>query len=102
ARQVARRTELRYVVVDGAQAFCHVPVDLSGGWCDLFLTGCHKWPGAYHPLGLGFCGRRRHLSALRVRLIGETHEDPLLSLLTGFETGRRSRSGETVNVGPLF
>lgn len=63
-RRIERRTEPRFVGIDGAQAFGHVPIDLSGGWCDLLLTGCHKGLGAYHTLGHGFCGRTRAVGPL--------------------------------------
>ncbi|MDQ3332948.1 MAG: aminotransferase class V-fold PLP-dependent enzyme [Planctomycetota bacterium] len=100
-RRIERRTELRFVVIDGAQAFGHVPLDLSGTWCDLLLGGCHKWLGAYHPLGLGFCGRPRAAGplgdALR-SLKGADGDDPLLSFLED----QPEASGETVNVGTLF
>src|SRR5579885_938746 len=57
--RAARATSaVRFVVVDGAQAFCHVPVHLDEGCCDLYLAGCHKWLGACHPLGIAVLGRR--------------------------------------------
>lgn len=100
---VNSRVPLRFVAVDGAQAFAHVPVDLSGNWCDLFLAGCHKWVGAYHPLGIGFCGRPSSYPLITdaARAVCDL-DDPLLSLLAAMKTGRADRGGETVNVGPLF
>ncbi|MBA3312943.1 MAG: aminotransferase class V-fold PLP-dependent enzyme [Planctomycetaceae bacterium] len=105
-RTAERVSEVRFVVIDGAQAFCHIPVDLSGGWCDLFLAGCHKWLGAYHPLGLAFCGRNSSADAIRTAALRPHYDggtdDPLLSLLAAFETGELEGFGETVNTGPLF
>ncbi len=43
-----------FVVVDGSQAFGHVPLNLVHAPCDLYLTGCHKWLGSHLPLGIGF------------------------------------------------
>ncbi|HEX4614248.1 MAG TPA: aminotransferase class V-fold PLP-dependent enzyme [Urbifossiella sp.] len=45
-----------FVVVDGAQEFCHTPGRLGAEYCDLYLAGSHKWLGAHHPMGLGFYG----------------------------------------------
>src|SRR5207245_2853810 len=42
-RSLEGAREPRFVVVDGAQEFCHVPLDLRNDYCDLYLAGCHKW-----------------------------------------------------------
>src|SRR5262249_37754229 len=47
----------QFVVVDGAQAFCHTITDLNHARFDLYLAGSHKWLHAYHPLGLAFYGK---------------------------------------------
>lgn len=102
-RKIAQHTRrFRFVVIDGAQTLGHMPISLSDEWCDLFIAGCHKWLGAYHPLGLGFCGRVRAADPL-TRAVAQLRragiDDPLLSLLN---TEHRVRFGETVNVGPMF
>ena len=40
---IGRRAELRFVVIDGAQALAHVPLELNRDYGDLLLAGCHKW-----------------------------------------------------------
>lgn len=66
--RIVRRLEAAhrvwFVVVDGAQEFCHTSGRLETEYCDLYLTGCHKWLGAYHPMGLGYYGRLRSRRAL--------------------------------------
>jgi selenocysteine lyase/cysteine desulfurase len=57
--EIERSAEVRFVVVDGAQDFCHVGSDLSGDCADLYLAGSHKWLGGYNPLGLAFYGKSR-------------------------------------------
>ena len=64
-RSIEQRAELRFVVVDGAQAFGHAPLELSEHDCDFFIAGCHKWLGAYQPMGLGFYGRPRSVGICR-------------------------------------
>ncbi len=96
----------RFVVVDGAQDFCHVGMDVSPNCCDLYLAGSHKWLGGYHPLGIGFYGRRRTrgMIARMLRKALETLriEDPLLRFVERLETGVGFDSGETVNLTALF
>lgn len=105
-QEIRRRAELRFVVVDGAQAFCHVPLNLAGGFCDLCIAGCHKWLRAYHPMGLGFFGHQRsqgYIEATLARLIESGQlDDPLLGFSEELQHGRTYPFGETVNLAPLF
>lgn len=96
----------RFTVVDGAQAVNHVPLGLAAGYCDLLLTGCHKWLRAYHPLGLAFCCREASEN-----LVLQTYtemrrrrelDDPLLAFSSQLETGEREYFSETVNLVPMF
>lgn len=105
-REIRRRAELRFVVVDGAQTLGHVPLQLAENDYDFFIAGCHKWLGAHHPLGLGFFGNpatadfirqsAEHLVAHRMI------DDPLLRFGYELEGLHGSRYGETVNVSPLL
>jgi hypothetical protein len=107
--RIVRRLEAShrvwFVVVDGAQEFCHTPGRLETGYCDLYLAGCHKWLGAHHPTGLGFYGRprsRREIDAVVANMTeaGEL-DDPLLRFSAQLETGAHGAM-ETVNLMPLF
>lgn len=105
-RAIRQQAELRFVVVDGAQAFCHVPMRLIGQYCDFFICGCHKWLGAYHPLGLGFYGHPRSASYIeqttqRLQRCGAV-DDPLMQFLCELNGKALNRYGETVNLAPLF
>ncbi len=97
---------VRFVVIDGAQDFCHTSVDLRSEYCDLYLAGCHKWLGAYHPMGLGFYGRPRSkemIETVLVRLLDSgVIDDPLLRFSTELELGAPDRWTETVSLGSLF
>ena len=107
---VVRRLEathtVRAVVVDGAQEFCHLEPALAAGYCDLYLAGCHKWLGGYHPLGIAFYGRERSRDRVETILAhmmacGDL-DDPLLRFSSQLEAGAREAAGETVNLAPLF
>jgi hypothetical protein len=98
--------EPRFVVVDGAQEFCHVPAELRNDYCDLYLAGCHKWLQAYLPMGLAFFGRKRSRFAIEGRLnqllaAGEL-DDPLLRFSTQIELDALDGCTETVSLGCLF
>jgi len=94
-------------VIDGAQDFCHVQTDLRDDCCDLYLAGCHKWLGAYQPLGLAFYGRRRSQGLIETVLAESLEsadlDDPMLSFV---EQHCRHDSGqihgETINLSSLF
>ncbi|AMV24210.1 Aminotransferase class-V [Gemmata sp. SH-PL17] len=107
--RIVRRLEAAhrvwFVVVDGTQEFCHVPGRLETEYCDLYLTGCHKWLGAHYPMGLGFYGRSRSRSAVdtagtRMAATGDL-DDPLLRFVAQLETGEFGAI-ETLNLTPLF
>jgi len=105
--RAARATSaVRFVVVDGAQAFCHVPVHLDEGCCDLYLAGCHKWLGACHPLGIAVLGRRESRAfieaAAAVLVRRGVLDDPLLRFSYQLEAGLLDGTTETVGLAPLF
>jgi hypothetical protein len=105
-RTLRHQAELRFVVVDGAQAIGHIPLTLTDCHCDVFLAGCHKWLRAYKPLGMLFCGSSPsavdvdpmvHTSVAKRRL-----DDPLLQFTMQLERRQLSRYGETVSLLPLL
>jgi selenocysteine lyase/cysteine desulfurase len=105
-RAVEASGEVWFTVIDGAQDFCHVSSDLRNEYCDLYLTGCHKWLRAYHPMGLGFYGRRRSRSVVETVLMhllrtGEL-DDPLLKFSGQLESDAPAGTVETVNLAALF
>ncbi len=99
------RSLARYIVADASQAFGHLPPGDDLAPCDLVITGCHKWPGVFLPLGVASC-RRAAFDEVET-LAGDMtarHEldDPLLSFLSGIDGGRPRSFGETVNLTSLF
>lgn len=98
--------DLRFVVVDGAQALNHIPLSLAKNVCDLFLTGCHKWLGAYNPLGVMSYGNPRsatHIDRMvRASLATGRADDPLLRFTEEISQRRSTRYGETAALLSLF
>lgn len=87
-------------VIDGAQEFAHLPVDLSRTPCDLYIAGCHKWLGAYQPLGIGVLPNPKTATDIRAALSSPGVDDPLLRFLNGLDE-ESSPAVETVNLTPL-
>ena len=104
--RIRQESELRFVVVDGAQAINHVPLDLDADYCDFMVAGCHKWVGSSTPLGVGFFGRRQSRQGIGKSINRwmnrGTLKDPLLTFSRELQTGRGSRFGETVAISPLL
>ncbi|RIK77025.1 MAG: hypothetical protein DCC68_18225 [Planctomycetota bacterium] len=98
--------DVRLAVVDGSQAIAHVTECLQISTCDLYLAGCHKWLGAYQPLGIAFLGRaaswplieRQMQRAIRSGSV----DDPLLRFSNQLMNGMSDNIGETANVASLF
>ena len=98
--------EPRFVVIDGAQEFCHVSADLRNDYCDLYMAGCHKWLQAYHPMGLAFYGRRRSRFVIET-ILGQLLsagdlDDPLLRFSAQLESGTLDGGTETVTLACMF
>jgi len=105
-QEVRSRRPPRLTVVDGAQDFCHVYPDLRHECCDLYLAGCHKWLGAYFPMGLAFYGRRRSQTVIETVLDQMVQDgdldDPLLKFSKQLERNALDGYTETLNLSPLF
>ena len=102
---VGRRHEIRFTVVDGAQALGHIPLQLADNTCDMFLAGVHKWLRAYHPMGIAYYGHPRSASRIGVSLehylADRCIDDPLLQLTEQLEHYQTTGYGETVGLLPL-
>jgi hypothetical protein len=105
-RSIRERTDLRFCVVDGAQAIGHAPASISDQDCDLFLAGCHKWIGAYQPLRLAIapnrCTQPVIVEAFRRLMRNGELQDSLLSFTEQLDSGTLDGISETTNLTPLF
>lgn len=88
------------ILVDGAQAFAHVPIRESLNACDCYIIGCHKWLGAHLPLGVAFCPCSTTSNGFSCAL--SKADDPLLAYTCGLDAGDNKQFGETVNLTPLL
>ncbi|HLN33193.1 MAG TPA: aminotransferase class V-fold PLP-dependent enzyme [Gemmataceae bacterium] len=105
-RAIEATSEVRLIVIDGAQDFCHASSDLRNEYSDLYLAGSHKWLKAHHPMGVAFYGKRRSSSFIETGLdhllaTGEL-DDPLLRFSRQLETCSLDGTSETVSLASLF
>ncbi len=98
--------ELRFCVVDAAQAFENVPLGLDAGYCDFMIAGCHKWLCAHTPMGVGFFGRHSSQQSLSEALArwlqSGAVDDPLLVFSNELVTGLANPFGETAPILPML
>ena len=104
--RIRTESELRFVVVDGAQAINHVPLRLASDYSDFLLAGCHKWLQSFTPMGVGFFGRPRTVDYIQSSLARWQKrgivDDPLLAFSGELESKSMGRFGESVAVSPLI
>lgn len=104
--RIRKTREIQFVLVDAAQAFCHVPLDDSISVADFVVFGSHKWMRAGQPMGIGLFGNRstQQLISKTLRQISETGSDldPLLQFTEQLDGGSFNGHSETVNLTPLF
>ena len=96
----------QFVLIDAAQAFCHVPIDESVAVADFVVTGCHKWMRAGQPMGIGLFGQHhsRPLITDTLHKLSNTGSDldPLLQFTEQIAGSVLNGHSETVNLSPLF
>ena len=93
----------RFVVIDGAQALGHTPVDLSNADFDLLITGSQKWLRGNLPLGMAVCCRQESADFIADMATHSNRiRDPLFVFTQELDSSRYSRFGETAIVTPLF
>ncbi len=105
-RRIRQQAELRFVVVDGAQAIGHVPLRLQANYCDFLLAGSHKWLRAFFTMGIGFFGNPSSRDYISDSLRRWSHagivDDPLLAFSDELASGVERSFGETVQIAPLL
>ena len=104
--RIEQVAELKFCMIDAAQAFCQIPLSDAIACADFVITGSHKWLGAYLPLGIGLFGHSRSRKLIQRQLVHDceqtTQADPLLRFTNNLTCGTLARYSETVNIAPLF
>ncbi len=102
-RSIRSRRELRFVVIDGAQAVGHLDWLSFHDDYDMFIGGVHKWLRAYMPMGFALYGRRQTREMIdRAAAKQSGVSDPLLRFSRELEGQHSSGFLETTNICPMF
>lgn len=101
-RRIREHSELRFCLVDAAQAFCHVPLNDVVEVADYIVAGTHKWMGAYLPMSLGLYGHSRSREMIEHITADLIETDPLMEFMAQIEGQNPTGGSETVNLSPLF
>src|SRR5262249_2615603 len=95
-------SQTKYIILDAAQEFAHVPTDLSAIPCDFYFTGTHKWLGAHQPLAIALLPNEKTARDV-LQLIKQVQiAESLISFLFQLYHHCASPLLETVNLAPLF
>ena len=104
--RIRQTSQIQFVLVDAAQAFCQLPIEESVAVADFVVTGGHKWMRAGQPMGIGLFGQHqsRSLISNSLRKISciSGDIDPLLQFTEQLDGSVLNGHSETVNLAPLF
>jgi len=104
--RIRQHDQLRFVVLDIAQAVNHVPIEADKNYFDFAIGGTHKWFRSFLPLGFALSGNPRtcdFVSATVSRWVEKRLiDDPLLRLVHSLEHLDETKFGETVDATPLI
>jgi hypothetical protein len=100
------KQEVRFVLVDAAQAIGHTDLSEIAGVADFIVAGTHKWVGSYIPLGVGIAlnpSSQQWIANFLKAAIGINGAgDSLSHMLHSVDNRCDSRFPETVNLGGLI
>jgi hypothetical protein len=98
--------EVRFVLVDAAQALGHTDLSEIVGLADFIVAGTHKWVRSYIPLGVGVAtnpSSQQWIANFMNSAIGTNGAgDSLSHMLHSIDQCRDTRFPETVNLAGLF
>ncbi len=103
--QIRRRSELNFILIDAAQAICHIPLNDCLDVADFVVAGSHKWMQAYLPTGIGFFPCHGHDMSDRQPWLWDSTDslqDPLLCFTEHVHAGKLNGYSETVNIANLI
>jgi len=104
--RIRQVSQIQFVLVDAAQAFCHVSLDNSIPVADFVVFGSHKWMRAGQPMGIGLFGNHSTQQLISRMLHSISNAgcdlDPLLQFTEQLDGGSLNGHSETVNLAPLL
>ncbi len=104
--RIAETNEIRFALVDAAQAIGQISLSELVEVADFVVAGAQKWVGGYFPLGIGIAANpnsQQWISRCIESVVNSISiDDGLLRFVESVESNRETKFPETVNLGPLF
>ena len=99
---IRKRAEIRFSLLDAAQAINHVDLKWVPGEVDFTFGGTHKWLRSYEPMAIGHFSKLGSRSFIRDTIRRELMSNPMADPLTRITQTNAPHKNETVNLCPLF
>ena len=94
--------ELRFCVIDAAQAVNHIDLSQVAEGADFVFGGTHKWLRACEPMAVGYFGRAGSRSFIQASIDRELLTNPSADPMLRLTQSSADKKSETVNLCPLF
>ena len=99
---IRERAEMRFSVVDAAQAINHVDLRWAKDAVDFTFGGTHKWLRSYEPMAVGYFAKPGSYTFIRELIERELANNPLADPLLRITQSEAYQKSETINLCPLF
>ena len=99
---IRKRAEIRFSVVDAAQAINHVSLRGVGESVDFTFGGTHKWLRSFEPMALGYFAKRGSRTFISETIERELKTNPISDSLMRITKSNAPQKSETVNLAPMF
>ena len=101
-RRISAKSEIRFSVIDAAEAGNHVELASLGKLVDFTIAGSHKWIQSCAPLAFGLFGRKGSESFIKMSIAAYLDEKVTADPLMKFTERSDGQFGETLNLTGLF
>lgn len=100
--RIRRHREIRFSLLDTAQAINHVDLQWVQGNVDFSFGGTHKWLRSYEPMAIGHFSKPSSRTFIRDTISRYLADNPLADPLLRITQANAPQKSETVNLCPLF
>jgi hypothetical protein len=101
-RRICGHREIRFSMVDTAQAINHIDLHWVRGEVDFSFGGTHKWLRSYEPMAIGHFAKPSSRTFIRDAIDRHLADNPLADPLLRITQSNAPQKSETVNLCPLF
>ena len=101
-QRIRSHREIRFSMVDTAQAINHIDLHWVRGEVDFSFGGTHKWLRSYEPMAIGHFAKPSSRTFIRDAIERHLAANPLVDPLLRITQANAPQKSETVNLCPLF